>query len=102
VRRSEPCGDLISEGGVRPRGRRRVCYRSSLLTDDLVGECQRAFCGSDLTEANPRSETEVSLFDRQSLCVGATSPALDRSSPASTRGKSASRCRKVSVPGEYL
>ena len=33
------------------------------------GERQRAFGGSDLTEANPRVETKVSLFPRQSLCL---------------------------------
>src|SRR5881296_1115786 len=33
------------------------------------GQCQRALCGSDLAEANPRVETEVSLSPRQSLCL---------------------------------
>src|SRR5437867_8696910 len=33
------------------------------------GQCQRALCGSDLAEANPRVEAEVSLSPRQSLCL---------------------------------
>src|SRR6266542_2288543 len=39
------------------------------------GQCQKALCGSDLAEANPRVEAEVSLSPRQSLCLdGQTQP----------------------------
>src|SRR6266536_808666 len=51
---------------------RPTCSVLSFFIADLRshGQCQRALGGSDLAEANPRVETEVSLSPRQSLCLG--------------------------------
>jgi len=48
---------------------------------------------------------DLSLFEAEQSDVRFTIVPLSllvRSSPASTRGKSASPCRKLSVPGEYM
>ena len=48
------------------RGRHTVCYRFAWLTSDLVMNARAHSAALASTEANPRDEAEVSLFDRQS------------------------------------
>jgi len=61
--RWSPCGR---------RARRRVCYRPSWLTSDLVMNASAHSAALASTEANPRGEAKVSLLDRQSLCLADT------------------------------
>src|SRR5881296_3954311 len=51
------------------------------------GQCQRALCGSDLAEANPRVETEVSLSPRQSLCLDTCGDAEEDQAGSEGRGR---------------
>src|SRR5205814_4888066 len=60
-RRWSPCGR---------RGRHTVCYRLAWLTSDLVMNARAHSAALVSTEANPRDEAGVSLFDRQSYCLG--------------------------------
>jgi len=46
-----------------------VCYRLAWLTSDLVMNARAHSAALASTEANPRVEAEVSLFDRQSYCL---------------------------------
>src|SRR5436309_2857134 len=93
----------LPDSGTKKTHSNLLCQQPVRPTVQEVGGAVQPGCrrtgghhGSDLTEANPRVETEVSLFDRQSLCLGGRRTSL----PIQTRDFSMAGSRKPGPLGQ--